>query len=225
MTLSCGGFGARPGPASRRRCASEPRPWDWDWDWEGLFFSPPKKKGCFFWALSIVLLLVRSLLASRPIQEGDCILQLPHTAQLTQDKLPQEVRLLLDDDPIAGDTAAKVAVLLMMEQHLGHESGWAPYVTSLPSKDHMHNMMFWDLNELHTVTSSSIYDETIQQKEHVLRQFSAVKPALENFPHLFGEIKLEDFMHASALVSSRAWQTLRGVSLTSLTMTAFLILY
>ncbi|KQK11824.1 hypothetical protein BRADI_2g62611v3 [Brachypodium distachyon] len=33
--------------------------------------------------------------------------------------------------------------------------------------------MFWDLNELHM--------------------------SLECFPHLFGEIKLEDFMHASAL--------------------------
>lgn len=46
-----------------------------------------------------------------------------------------------------------------------------------------------------------------------MKEFSAVKPSLECFPHLFGEIKLEDFMHASALVSSRAWQTSRGVSL------------
>ncbi|KAM3336679.1 hypothetical protein ACQJBY_030605 [Aegilops geniculata] len=158
--------------------------------------------------------LGRSLFASQPIQEGDCILQLPHTA-LTQDKLPQEVRLLLDDvdDSVAGDAAAKVAVLLMMEQRLGHESGWAPYVTSLPAKDQMHNMMFWDLDELDMVRHSPVYDEAIKQKEQVRKQFSAAKPALERFPHLFGEIQLEDFMHASALVSSRAWQTSRGVSL------------
>ena len=37
--------------------------------------------------------------------------------QLTEDKLPQEVCMLLDN--LVGDTA-KVAVLLMMEQHLGH---------------------------------------------------------------------------------------------------------
>ncbi|XP_037408770.1 ribosomal lysine N-methyltransferase 4-like isoform X3 [Triticum dicoccoides] len=158
--------------------------------------------------------LGRSLFASQPIQEGDCILQLPHTAQLTQDKLPREVRLLLDDDAaVAGDTAAKVAVLLMMEQRLGHESGWAPYVTSLPAKDQMHNMMFWDLDELDMVRHSPVYDEAIKQKEQVRKQFSAAKPALEHFPHLFEEIKLEDFMHSSALVSSRAWQTSRGVSL------------
>lgn len=167
--------------------------------------------------------LGRSLFASQPIQQGDCILQVPHSAQLTQDKLPQEVRLSLND-AVAGDTA-KIAVLLMMEQRLGHESGWAPYVRSLPGKDQMHNMMFWDLNELHMVRNSSVYDEAIKQKELVRKQFSAAKPALERFPHLFGQIKLEDFMHASALVSSRAWQTSRGVSLISLTMTAFLILY
>uniref|UniRef100_A0A8R7U213 SET domain-containing protein n=1 Tax=Triticum urartu TaxID=4572 RepID=A0A8R7U213_TRIUA len=170
--------------------------------------------------------LGRSLFASQPIQEGDCILQLPHTAQLTQDKLPREVRLLLDDDAaVAGDTAAKVAVLLMMEQRLGHESGWAPYVTSLPAKDQMHNMMFWDLDELDMVRHSPVYDEAIKQKEQVRKQFSAAKPALEHFPHLFEEIKLEDFMHSSALVSSRAWQTSRGVSLISLTMMVLLILY
>ncbi|KAF7026607.1 hypothetical protein CFC21_038711 [Triticum aestivum] len=158
--------------------------------------------------------LGRSLFASQPIQEGDCILQLPHTAQLTQDKLPREVRLLLDDDAaVAGDTAANVAVLLMMEQRLGHESGWAPYVISLPAKDQMHNMMFWDLDELDMVRHSPVYDEAIKQKEQVRKQFSAAKPALEHFPHLFEEIKLEDFMHSSALVSSRAWQTSRGVSL------------
>ncbi|KAI5001285.1 hypothetical protein ZWY2020_025935 [Hordeum vulgare] len=208
--LALAGAGAPPPPTCSQSAAAIPKVKDdaflrWLRSKAGSGISSALRVG----TSPLGLGLGRSLLASRPIQEGDCILQLPHTAQLTQDKLPQEVRLLLD----AGDTAAKVAVLLMMEQRLGHESGWAPYVTSLPSKDHMHNMMFWDLNELHTVTSSSIYDETIQQKEHVLRQFSAVKPALEHFPHLFGEIKLEDFMHASALVSSRAWQTLRGVSL------------
>uniref|UniRef100_A0A453GX50 SET domain-containing protein n=1 Tax=Aegilops tauschii subsp. strangulata TaxID=200361 RepID=A0A453GX50_AEGTS len=186
--VSSPGCGARRGPASRRRCASEPRPWE-------------------------VTVFVRSLFASQPIQEGDCILQLPHAAQLTQHKLPQEVRLLLDDDAVARAAAAKVAVLLMMEQRLGHESGWAPYVTSLPAKDQMHNMMFWDLDELDMVRHSPVYDEAIEQKERIRKQFSAAKPALERFPHLFGEVKLEDFMHASALVSSRAWQTSRGVSL------------
>ncbi|XP_034593222.1 fructose-bisphosphate aldolase-lysine N-methyltransferase, chloroplastic isoform X2 [Setaria viridis] len=148
----------------------------------------------------------RSLFALEPIQEGDCILEVPYGVQLTQDKLPQEVCMLLDN--LVGDTA-KIAVLLILEQHLGHASGWEPYIKSLPCKDQMHNMMFWDLNELHMVRNSAVYNEAIEQRELVKKEFSAVKPVLECFPHLFGEVKLEDFMHACALVSSRAWLTSR----------------
>ncbi|KAL5222535.1 hypothetical protein ABZP36_027248 [Zizania latifolia] len=77
----------------------------------------------------------------------------------------------------------------------------------------MHNMMFWGPNELHAIQYSSIYDETIKQKEQAKKDFAALKPVLDRLPHLFGEVKLGDFMHASALVSSRAWRTPRGASL------------
>nr|XP_025878296.1 fructose-bisphosphate aldolase-lysine N-methyltransferase, chloroplastic isoform X8 [Oryza sativa Japonica Group] len=152
----------------------------------------------------------RSLFASEPIQEGDCIMQVPYHVQLTLDKLPQKFNTLLDH--AVGDTS-KLAALLIMEQHLGNESGWAPYIKSLPTKDQMHNMVLWDLNELHAVQNSSIYDEAIEHKEQAKKEFLALKPALDHFPHLFGEVKLGDFMHASALVSSRAWRTPRGVLL------------
>ncbi|CAO2196033.1 unnamed protein product [Urochloa humidicola] len=148
--------------------------------------------------------LGRSLFALEPIQEGDCILEVPYGVQLTQDKLPQELCMLLDN--LVGDVA-KVAVLLMMEQNLGHASGWEPYIKSLPCKDQMHNVMFWDLNELQMVRNSSLYNEAIEQREQIKKEFSAVKPVLECFPHLFGEVNLEDFMHACTLVSSRAWRT------------------
>lgn len=86
--------------------------------------------------------------------------------------------------------------------------------------------IFWDLNELHMVRNSSVCNEAIEQREQAKKEFSAAKPVhtlrpslflaylfplaclllslsickvLERFPHLFGEIKLEDFMHASAL--------------------------
>uniref|UniRef100_A0A0A9GUU0 Uncharacterized protein n=1 Tax=Arundo donax TaxID=35708 RepID=A0A0A9GUU0_ARUDO len=65
-------------------------------------------------------------------------MEVPYDVQLTQDKHPGEVHMLLDN--VVGDTA-KVAVLLMMEQHLGHESRWEPYVKSLPCKDQKHNMV------------------------------------------------------------------------------------
>lgn len=76
------------------------------------------------------------------------------------------------------------------------------------------------------VRNSSVYNEAIEQREQAKKDFSAAKPVntlcpslfltypfplacllmsfsickvLECFPHLFGEIKLEDFMHATAL--------------------------
>ncbi|KAK3163154.1 hypothetical protein QOZ80_1BG0098300 [Eleusine coracana subsp. coracana] len=164
----------------------------------------------------------RSLFALEPINKGECIMEVPYDVQLTEDKLPRELCMLLDG---VVDNTAKVAVLLMMVQHLGHESGWGPYAKSLPCKDQMHNLMFWDLNKLHMVQSSAIYKEAIEQKDQAKKEFLAIKPILERFPHLFGEVSMEGFMHASALVSSRAWRTPRGVSLIFLTMMAFLILY
>ncbi|XP_015697804.1 actin-histidine N-methyltransferase isoform X2 [Oryza brachyantha] len=151
----------------------------------------------------------RSLFASEPIQEGDCLMQVPYHV-LTQDKLPQQIRTLLAHG--IGDTA-KLAVLLIMEQHLELESRWAPYIKSLPTKDQMHNMMLWDPNELNIVKNSSIYDEAIEKKEQARKEFSALKPVFDHFAHLCGEVNLGDFMYASALVSSRAWQTPRGLSL------------
>ncbi|CAM0147884.1 unnamed protein product [Urochloa decumbens] len=166
----------------------------------------------------------RSLFALEPIQEGDCILEVPYGVQLTQDKLPQEVCMLLDN--LVGDTA-KVAVLLMMEQNLGHASGWEPYIKSLPCKDQMHNVMFWDLNELQMVRNSSVYNEAIEQREQIKKEFSAVtpvhslSPSLPDFmvmhwwasPALFYLCVIEIAIFMPRAVSSRAWRTSKGVSL------------
>jgi hypothetical protein len=73
----------------------------------------------------------------------------------------------------------------------------------------MHNMVLWDLNELHAVQNSSIYDEAIEHKEQAKKEFLALKPALDHFPHLFGEVKLGDFMHASALGDDKVWEILK----------------
>ncbi|EEC72271.1 hypothetical protein OsI_05430 [Oryza sativa Indica Group] len=126
----------------------------------------------------------RSLFASKPIQEGDCIMQVPYHVQLTLDKLPQKFNTLLDH--AVGDTS-KLAALLIMEQHLGNESGWAPYIKSLPTKDQMHNMVLWDLNELHAVQNSSIYDEAIEHKEQAKKEFLALKPIIADRNYAVGE--------------------------------------
>ncbi|XP_073010158.1 uncharacterized protein [Typha latifolia] len=152
----------------------------------------------------------KSLYASRAIQAGDCVLKVPYSAQITLDMLPLEISQLL----LHGiDNVSRLALVLMAEQKLGAESEWAPYINSLPHMDEMHNTIFWSKDELCIIYQSPVYKETLEQKEHIEKEYSAIQPVLDQFPQIFGDTQLETFMHAYALVSSRAWRTSKGVSL------------
>ncbi|XP_072977733.1 fructose-bisphosphate aldolase-lysine N-methyltransferase, chloroplastic isoform X1 [Typha angustifolia] len=152
----------------------------------------------------------KSLYASRSIQAGDCVLKVPYSAQITLDMLPLEISQLL----LHGiDNVSQLALVLMAEQKLGAESEWAPYINSLPHMDEMHNTIFWSKDELCMIHQSPVYKETLEQKEHIEKEYSAIQPVLDQFPQMFGDTQLENFMHAYALVSSRAWRTSKGVSL------------
>ncbi|XP_073010165.1 fructose-bisphosphate aldolase-lysine N-methyltransferase, chloroplastic isoform X5 [Typha latifolia] len=160
----------------------------------------------------------KSLYASRAIQAGDCVLKVPYSAQITLDMLPLEISQLL----LHGiDNVSRLALVLMAEQKLGavhiassaSESEWAPYINSLPHMDEMHNTIFWSKDELCIIYQSPVYKETLEQKEHIEKEYSAIQPVLDQFPQIFGDTQLETFMHAYALVSSRAWRTSKGVSL------------
>ncbi|XP_073010181.1 uncharacterized protein [Typha latifolia] len=132
--------------------------------------------------------------------------------------LPLEISQLL----LHGiDNVSRLALVLMAEQKLGavhiassaSESEWAPYINSLPHMDEMHNTIFWSKDELCIIYQSPVYKETLEQKEHIEKEYSAIQPVLDQFPQIFGDTQLETFMHAYALVSSRAWRTSKGVSL------------
>ncbi|XP_064947213.1 uncharacterized protein LOC135626911 isoform X2 [Musa acuminata AAA Group] len=102
----------------------------------------------------------------------------------------------------------------------------------------MHNAIFWSKDELEMVQESAIYQETINLQAHIKKEYSVLGPVLEQFPYVFGDVHLMDFMHAYALgiysailhlqrhifqganvqfcylkVTSRAWDTSKGVSL------------
>lgn len=157
----------------------------------------------------------RSLLASQPIQPGDCLMKVPYSAQITTDKMHPELEPLLADN--VGDIS-RVAVVLLAEKNLGQLSEWAPYINCLPHINEMHSTIFWSTEELDMLQQSPIYQETTSQKTFIKEEFSAVKSALEHFPQMFGDLKLEDFMLAYAWIISRAWRTSKGVSLIFLTM-------
>ncbi|KAG2730084.1 hypothetical protein I3760_01G276600 [Carya illinoinensis] len=152
----------------------------------------------------------RSLFASKTIQTGDCILKVPYCVQVTPAHLLPEIKSLLGNEV---GNIAKLAIVILVEQKFGQKSEWAPYVSRLPQPGEMHNMIFWSEAELEMIFQSSVYQETINHKSQIEKDFLAIRPALQCFPELFGDITNKDFIHACALVGSRAWGSSKGLSL------------
>ncbi|KAH9703336.1 set domain-containing protein 4 [Citrus sinensis] len=152
----------------------------------------------------------RSLFASEKLRTGDCILKVPYAAQLTPDNLHPKIKSLLDDEI---SNVAKLAIVILFEQKMGKDSEWAPYISRLPQLEEMHNTIFWSKDELDLICPSSLFEETVTKKDQIESEFLVTKPALECFPEVFDHIKLKDFMHAYALVESRAWRSTKGESL------------
>ncbi|OAY85536.1 (Fructose-bisphosphate aldolase)-lysine N-methyltransferase, chloroplastic [Ananas comosus] len=115
----------------------------------------------------------RSLYASTAIHAGDCMLKVPYSVHLTSDKFPLEISPFID---YGVGSVSCVAVVLMAEQKLGMESGWAAYITSLPQMDEMHNTIFWSEDDLQMISQSPVYKETIEHKANIEKEFFALKP-------------------------------------------------
>uniref|UniRef100_A0A0A0KNP0 Rubisco LSMT substrate-binding domain-containing protein n=1 Tax=Cucumis sativus TaxID=3659 RepID=A0A0A0KNP0_CUCSA len=152
----------------------------------------------------------RFLFASETIRAGDCILKVPFNVQISPDSLPLPIRDLLGNEI---GNVAKLAVVVLLEHKLGLGSEWAPYIIRLPQPWEMHNTIFWKESELEMIRKSSLYEESLNQRSQIKREFLAIRKALEAFPEIIDRISCDDFMHAYALVTSRAWRSTEGVSL------------
>ncbi|TKY50610.1 Fructose-bisphosphate aldolase-lysine N-methyltransferase [Spatholobus suberectus] len=152
----------------------------------------------------------RSLFASKIIQTGDCILKVPYRVQITADNLLPEIRSLIGEEV---GNIAKLAIVVLIEKKLGQGSEWYPYISCLPQQGELHNMVFWNESELEMIRPSSVYQETIDQKSQIEKDFLAIKPVFECFHQRFGDFTYEDFMHACTLVGSRAWGSTKGLAL------------
>ncbi|EEF37318.1 Ribulose-1,5 bisphosphate carboxylase/oxygenase large subunit N-methyltransferase, chloroplast precursor, putative [Ricinus communis] len=174
------------------------------------FSSISKSKSKYLDLKDYLFSRVRSLFASKSIQTGDCILRVPYSAQIASDNLLPELSDLLGDEV---GSVAKLAIVLLVDQKVGQESKWAPYISRLPQLGEMHSTIFWSKSELDMIFQSSVYKETIKQKAQIEKDFLTIKPVLEHFPQISRSITFQDFMHAYALVKSRAWGSTKGVSL------------
>lgn len=115
----------------------------------------------------------RSLFASKCLQAGDCILKVPYDVQMTSDGFPSELEPFLVHDV---GNISRLAVVLLVEQKLGQDSGWSTYINSLPHMDEMHNTIFWSKDELEMIHPSPVYQETFNQHAHIVKEFSALRP-------------------------------------------------
>ncbi|GAV63735.1 SET domain-containing protein, partial [Cephalotus follicularis] len=152
----------------------------------------------------------RSLFASKVIRAGDCILKVPFDMQISVDNLLPEIKSSLSDD--VGNTA-KLAIVVLTEQKLAQSSDWAPYISCLPQPGEMHSTIFWNEGELEMIRQSSVYQETINEKAQIQKKFLSICPALELLPEIFEGVTFEDFIHAYAIVGSRAWGSSKGLTL------------
>lgn len=147
-----------------------------------------------------------ALYAFEDIQTGDCLLKVPYSVQLAPDNLPPEITCLLGDEV---GNVAKVALLILHEKNLGQNSEWAPYINRLPLPEDLHSSIFWSDEELEMIRPSALYEETLRQKKQIEKSFLAVKLVFDRFQ----DVTLQEFAYAYGIVTSRAWESSRGVSL------------
>lgn len=152
----------------------------------------------------------RSLYAAENIQTGDCLLKVPYSVQLSPDDLPPEITCLLGGEI---GHVAKIALLILHEKKFGQSSAWVPYVSRLPQPGDLHSTIFWTDKELMMIRPSALYEETLRQKAQIEKDFMAIKLAFEQSPDRFLDFTIQEFTRAYGLVTSRAWESSKGVSL------------
>ncbi|KAG9453734.1 hypothetical protein H6P81_006638 [Aristolochia fimbriata] len=154
--------------------------------------------------------LGRSLFAIDIIKAGDCILRVPYGVQISPENIDPEIKMLVNDDL---SNVAKLAAVLLAEQKIGQSSEWATYVNSLPQPGELNSTVFWSGDELEMIRQSHVYQETICHQANIENEYLKIRRVIELFPQRFSGVTLDDFMHAYALVASRAWGTSKGLSL------------
>ncbi|KAL8166795.1 hypothetical protein V2J09_008294 [Rumex salicifolius] len=169
--------------------------------------------------ISSVLSIGNSANYGRFIQSGDCILKVPYSVvsalitaflQISPENILPEIKPLLGNDV---GNIAKLAIVILSEQKKGQDSEWASYIGCLPLPGEIHSTIFWDEDELKMIKPSSVCNATGNQRSQIIKEYLVVKPVLDRFPEFFQDCTIDDFTHAYALVGSRAWGSMKGLSL------------
>ncbi|WVY92500.1 hypothetical protein V8G54_031588 [Vigna mungo] len=92
--------------------------------------------------------------------------------QITADNLPPEIKSLIGEEV---GNIAKLAIVILIEKKMGQGSEWYPYISRLPQQGEQHNTVFWNESELELIRPSSVYQETIDHKSQIEKDFLTIK--------------------------------------------------
>jgi len=100
-----------------------------------------------------------------------------------------------------------LAVAVMYEIGIGEKSEWYGYIQSIPKKEPL--PMFWNDDAFRHLAGTELEKSAREDRELLESDFeSVVLPLTETYPDVFTKeiCTLDNFLNASSLVSSRAFQ-------------------
>ena len=100
-----------------------------------------------------------------------------------------------------------LAIALMYEIGIGKKSRWYGYIQSIPKKEPL--PMFWNDDSFKYLKGTELEKSAREDRKLLESDFeSIVLPLTETYPDIFTKeiCTLDNFLNASSLVSSRAFQ-------------------
>ncbi|OUM70646.1 hypothetical protein PIROE2DRAFT_1176, partial [Piromyces sp. E2] len=143
------------------------------------------------------------ILALKDIPEGTIVCKIPKTAILSVKT--SSIANILEEQLLKGGIG--LAVALMYEIGIGEKSEWYGYIQSIPKKEPL--PMFWNDDSFRHLAGTELEKSAREDRELLESDFeSVVLPLTESYPDVFTKeiCTLDNFLNASSLVSSRAFQ-------------------
>eukprot|EP00871_Galdieria_phlegrea_P000740 jgi/Galph1/1667/GphlegSOOS_G337.1 len=147
----------------------------------------------------------RGLLASRPINLGEKLFEIPEklilSRKLALQTFPESVMSHIQDEYIS------IALLLLFECAKGEDSFFKPYLNVLPTLDQLNPLFLWNERDLSLLKGSPSLSLCYQLREKLQREYEWLEQHI--FPILQGDaywhyFSQKDFLWAFAILFSRA---------------------
>ncbi|KAG4105494.1 RuBisCO-cytochrome methylase [Neocallimastix lanati (nom. inval.)] len=143
------------------------------------------------------------IVALKDIPKGIVVCKIPKSSILSVKT--SSIANILDENCLYGGIG--LAIALMYEIGIGKKSHWYDYIQSIPKKEPL--PMFWKDEHFNYLVGTELEKSARKDRELLESDFkSSVLPLIEAYPDIMTKeiCTLENFLNASSLVSSRAFQ-------------------